>query len=100
MSRMCRMSRSLVAMPEMLTFSEAARRAGVSRQRLNRAIHLGHVPAERGGGPGKPTRIRLEDLQAWCASERLPMPVAPECTEHAPALVGQLDMAAFMERLE
>src|SRR6266511_1754923 len=62
-------------MADMLTFGEAVQRAGVSRQRLNRAIHTGRLPAERGGGPGKPTRIKFEDLQAWCASEGLPMPV-------------------------
>src|SRR6266511_4214882 len=72
-------------MADMLTFGEAVQRAGVSRQRLNRAIHTGRLPAERGGGPGKPTRIKFEDLQAWCASEGLPMPVElaerPERTE-------------------
>jgi excisionase family DNA binding protein len=86
---------------DVLTFSEAARRAGVSRQRLNRAIHLGQLPAQRGGGPGKPTRIRLEDLQAWCSSEGLAVPIAPaERSAHAPALIGQPDMTALMARLE
>jgi excisionase family DNA binding protein len=96
-------------MAELLTFGEAAQRAGVSRQRLNRAIHAGRLPAERGGGPGKPTRIKWEDLQAWCASERLPMPVNIQeraaGTSHGPyhgavALTAQADMAALMERVE
>jgi excisionase family DNA binding protein len=88
-------------MAEFLTFSEAARQAGVSRQRLNRAIHLGHLPAQRGGGPGKPTRICLEDLQAWCAREGLAVPVAPsERSDQTPALVAQPDVAALMEHLE
>jgi hypothetical protein len=51
-------------MAETLNFGEAARRAGVSRQRLNQAINSGRLPATRGGGPGKPTTIQLEDLQA------------------------------------
>jgi len=62
-------------MAELLTFGEAVQHAGVSRQRLNRAIHSGRLAAERGGGPGKPTRIRFEDLRAWCASEGLSLPV-------------------------
>jgi len=49
-------------MGETLNFGEAARRAGVSRQRLNQAINSGRLPAARGGGPGKPTTIQLEDL--------------------------------------
>jgi len=91
----------------MLTFGEAVQRAGVSRQRLNRAIHTGRLPAERGGGPGKPTRIKFEDLQAWCASEGLPMPVElaerPERSRDPHAAIArtaQPDMAALMERLE
>ncbi len=70
-------------MADMLTFGEAVQRAGVSRQRLNRAIHTGRLPGERGGGPGKPTRVKLEDLQAWCASEGLSMPVAAERPERS-----------------
>jgi excisionase family DNA binding protein len=62
-------------MAELLTFGEAVQHAGVSRQRLNRAIHSGRLAAERGGGPGKLTRIRFEDLRAWCASEGLSLPV-------------------------
>jgi excisionase family DNA binding protein len=92
-------------MADMLTFGEAAQRAGVSRQRLNRAIHTGRLPAERGGGPGKPTRIKWEDLQAWCASEGLPMPVDTQERSHgtshgAVALTVPPDMAALMERVE
>ena len=34
------------------------------------------MPAERGGGPGKPTYIELEDLQAWCAGEGVAVPIA------------------------
>jgi excisionase family DNA binding protein len=87
-------------MAEFLTFSEAARQAGASRQRLNRAIHLGLLPAQRGGGPGKPTRIRLEDLQAWCASEGLAVPVDPlERSAHMPTLTGSPDVAALMAKL-
>jgi len=94
-------------MAETLNFGEAARRAGVSRQRLNQAITSGRLPATRGGGPGKPTTIQLEDLQAWCLSEGLAMPVdAGERLERlAPTalteMVGRLDqMFAGMTRLE
>jgi hypothetical protein len=94
-------------MAESLNFGEAAQRAGVSRQRLNQAIRSGRLPAVRGGGPGKPTTIQLEDLQAWCVSEGLAMPVeASERLErsHPPAIaemMGRLDqMFAGMDRLE
>jgi hypothetical protein len=62
-------------MAERLNFREACQRAGVSRQRLNQAIKSGRLPAARGGGPGKPTYINLEDLQAWCMGEGLAMPL-------------------------
>jgi hypothetical protein len=58
-----------------VNFREACDLAGVSRQRLNAAIVSGRLPAARGGGPGKPTSIRLEDLQAWCTSEGLAIPL-------------------------
>lgn len=81
-------------MAETLNFGEAVQRAGVSRQRLNEAIRRGRLPAQRGGGPGKPTTITLEDLQAWCVSEGLAMPVeADERLERLPPSV-------MMERLE
>ena len=63
-------------MAERLNFREAVARAGVSRQRLNEAIRSGRLPAERGGGPGKPTYIELEDLQAWCAGEGVAVPIS------------------------
>jgi hypothetical protein len=78
-------------MVEILNFREAVQRAGVSRQRLNEAIRSGRLPADRGGGPGKPTMIRLEDLQASCLSEGLTMPVeAGERLErlHSPEITG------------
>jgi hypothetical protein len=94
-------------MAETLNFREAVQRAGVSRQRVNEAIRSGRLPATRGGGPGKPTTIRLEDLQAWCQSEGLAMPVdATERLERSqpPALaemMGRLEqMFAGFERLE
>jgi hypothetical protein len=94
-------------MAEMLNFREAVQRAGVSRQRLNEAIRSGRLPAQRGGGPGKPTTIRLEDLQAWCVSEGLALPVeAGERLERLqpPALADMMSrleqMFAGMERLE
>jgi Recombinase len=71
-------------MAERLNFRQACQRAGVSRQRLNEAIKSGRLPAKRGGGPGKPTYIDLEDLQAWCVSGGLAMPV--EALERAERL--------------
>jgi len=94
-------------MAEILNFREAVQHAGVSRQRLNEAIRSGRLPAQRGGGPGKPTTIRLEDLQAWCLSEGLAMPVETserlERTQPAALadMMARLDqMFTGMERLE
>jgi hypothetical protein len=95
-------------MAETLNFGQAVQRAGVSRQRLNEAIKSGRLPATRGGGPGKPTTIQLEDLQAWCMREGLAIPVergkrlerlpsSPGITE----MIARLDqMFVGMERLE
>jgi hypothetical protein len=86
-------------MAERLNFREAVARAGVSRQRLNEAIRSGHLPAERGGGPGKPTYIHLEDLQVWCVSQGLAMPV--EALEQGiTQALAQLRTPAPLERSE
>lgn len=94
-------------MAETLNFGEAVQWAGVSRQRLNQAIRSGRLPAVRGSGPGKPTTIQLEDLQAWCVSEGLAMPVeASERLERTqlPAIADMMhrldQMFTGMERLE
>jgi helix-turn-helix protein len=94
-------------MAERLNFREACQHAGVSRQRLNEAIRSGRLPAERGGGPGKPTYIHLEDLQAWCVSEGLAMPMAalerserPNPEELTAFLQQFRHMVEAMERLE
>ena len=94
-------------MADTLNFGEAVRRAGVSRQRLNQAITSGRLPAQRGGGPGKPTMIQLDDLQAWCASEGLAVPLdTGERLERLPppAMLERLErldeMFAGMQRLE
>ena len=84
-------------MAERLNFREACQHAGVSRQRLNQAISSGRLPAERGGGPGKPTYIQLEDLQAWCLNEGLALPInASERLER----VNSIDAAGLMARFE
>jgi Recombinase len=94
-------------MAERLNFGQACQHAGVSRQRLNEAIRSGRLPAERGGGPGKPTYIRLEDLQAWCVGEGLAMPLEgieraerPSPQELATFLQEFRRMAETIERLE
>src|SRR5919205_899923 len=90
-----------MAETEILTFSEAVRRAGVSRQRLNRAIQLGHLPAQRGGGPGRLTRIRLDDLQAWCQGQGLAVPVESQAhLERAETSLPTVDLTALMAHLE
>jgi len=101
-----RLEEKPLTMADTLNFREAVQRAGVSRQRLNEAIRSGRLPAARGGGPGKPTTITFEDLQAWCVSEGLAMPVeAGERLErsHAPELTGLMvrleQMSAGTERL-
>lgn len=71
-----------------MNFREACDLAGVSRQRLNAAIVSGRLPATRGGGPRKPTPIRLEDLQAWCTSEGLAIPL--EALERSERLTPEL----------
>jgi hypothetical protein len=78
-----------------LNFREACQQAGVSRQRLNEAITSGRLPAARGGGPGKPTYIRLEDLQAWCVSEGLPLPL--EAIERSERLPPE-ELTAFLQQ--
>jgi hypothetical protein len=85
-------------MAETLNFREAVQRAGVSRQRLNQAITSGRLPAVRGGGPGKPTTIQLEDLQAWCIREGLAIPL--EAGERLERLSSSTGIAEMMARLD
>ena len=84
-------------MADTLNFGEAVQRAGVSRHRLNQAITSGRLPAVRGGGPGKPTTIQLTDLQAWCTSEGLAMPV--ETSERLERSTG-VDLVALMRWMD
>jgi hypothetical protein len=85
-------------MADTLNFGEAVQRAGVSRHRLNEAIKSGRLPAVRGGGPGKPTTIQLDDLQAWCLREGLAVPLdTGERLEHLSASTG---IAEAMRRLD
>jgi hypothetical protein len=84
-------------MAERLNFRQACQQAGVSRQRLNQAIASGRLPAERGGGPGKPTYINLEDLQAWCVSEGLAMPL--EALERSERLKPE-DLTMFLRGVQ
>jgi hypothetical protein len=61
-------------MAPLLKLREAARLIGVSPGRLYRAIADGRLTAAPGGGPGKPTLVSLEALQAFCQSEGLRAP--------------------------
>jgi hypothetical protein len=85
-------------MAETLNFGEAVKRAGVSRHRLNQAITSGRLAAIRGGGPGKPTTIQLDDLQAWCLREGLPIPL--DTGEHLERLSASTGIAEMMARLD
>ena len=58
-------------MASVLNLRQADRLAGVSPNRLYRAIKMGRLSASVGGGPGKSTLVSREALQAWCASEGL-----------------------------
>jgi hypothetical protein len=87
-------------MAETLNFGEAVQRAGVSRQRLNEAIRSGRLPAVRGGGPGKPTTIQLDDLQAWCLREGLAVPLdTGERLERLSASAGIAEMITRLDQL-
>jgi len=85
-------------MADTLNFGEAVQRAGVSRHRLNDAIKSGRLPAVRGGGPGKPTTIQLEDLQAWCLREGLAVPL--DTGERLERLSVSTGLAEMMGRIE
>jgi excisionase family DNA binding protein len=65
-------------MAEVLRLREAARLIGVSPGRLYRAIADGRLTAAPGGGPGKPTLVSLEAVQAFCRSEGLRVPDGSE----------------------
>jgi Recombinase len=86
-------------MAKTINFREAVQRVGVSRQRLNEAIRSGRLPATRGGGPGKPTTIQLEDLQAWCVSEGLAMPVEADERLERSQPTALADMVARLEQM-
>jgi hypothetical protein len=66
-----------------LRLREAARVIGVSPGRLYRAIADGRLAAAPGGGPGKPTLVSLEALQAFCQSEGLRVPDTAEILERS-----------------
>jgi hypothetical protein len=61
-------------MAALLKLRQAARLIGVSPGRLYRAIADGRLTAAPGGGPGKPTLVSLEAVQALCRSEGLRVP--------------------------
>lgn len=73
-------------MAEVLRLREAARLIGVSPGRLYRAIASGRPTAAPGGGPGKPTLVSLEAVQAFCQSEGLPVPDGGDPSERAERL--------------
>jgi excisionase family DNA binding protein len=79
-------------MAQLLRLRQAARQLGVSPSKLYRAIADGRLPAQLGGGPGKPTLISVEALQAFGVSEGLIM--------HAPAPASGETEIASREALE
>jgi recombinase len=70
-------------MAELLKLRQAARLINVSPGRLYRAITDGRLQAAPGGGPGKPTLLSLEAVQAFCQREGLHMPEAVERAERS-----------------
>jgi Recombinase len=73
-------------MAEVLRLREAARVIGVSPGRLYRAIADGRLAAAPGGGPGKPTLVSLEAVQAFCQSEGLRVPDMAEMIQRSERL--------------
>lgn len=59
---------------DVLNLTEAAKRVGVSRGRLYRAIDAGRLDVMPGGGPGKPTMISRGALETFALAEGLQMP--------------------------
>jgi hypothetical protein len=70
-------------MAELLKLRQAARLIGVSPGRLYRAITHGRLAAAPGGGPGKPTLVSLEAVQAFCRREGLRVPDGGEAIERS-----------------
>jgi excisionase family DNA binding protein len=53
-----------------VTIPEAARRAGIGRRQLRRAVARGELPVfDLGGWP----RVRWSDVERWFASRRRPV---------------------------
>jgi hypothetical protein len=73
-------------MASLLKLRQAARLIGVSPGRLYRAITDGRLTASPGGGPGKPTLVSLEAVQAFCRSEGLRVPDTAEVMERSERL--------------
>jgi hypothetical protein len=70
-------------MAPLLKLRQAARLIDVSPGRLYRAIADGRLAAPPSGGPGKPTLVSLESVQAFCRSEGLHVPDAAEAVERS-----------------
>jgi hypothetical protein len=70
-------------MAPLLKLREAARLISVSPGRLYRAIADGQLTAAPGGGPGKPTLVSLEAVQAFCQHEGLHLPDAVQMVERS-----------------
>jgi hypothetical protein len=75
-------------MASLLKLRQAARLIGVSPGRLYRAIADGRLTAAPGGGPGKPTLVSLEAVQAFCQREGLHLPETTQVSERAERSVG------------
>jgi hypothetical protein len=81
-------------MASLLKLRQAARLIGVSPGRLYRAIADGRLAAAPGGGPGKPTLVSLEALQAFCQREGLRVPDEADLVERS----GRSERAEHAER--
>jgi hypothetical protein len=91
------------SMAPLLKLREAARLISVSPGRLYRAIADGRLTAASGGGPGKPTLISVDALQAFCRSEGVRVPEAAEVikrSEHAERSMSPADEAFAWQAIE
>jgi hypothetical protein len=83
-------------MASLLKLRQAARLISVSPGRLYRTIGDGRLAAAPGGGPGKPTLVSLEAVQAFCRSEGLRIPDKAKVIERS----ERLERDERSERLE
>jgi hypothetical protein len=86
-------------MASLLKLRQAARLISVSPGRLYCTIGDGRLAAAPGGGPGKPTLVSLEAVQAFCRSEGLRIPDEAKVIERSERLERSIDAHQDLETL-